>query len=190
MWLPVLYESEDFHRWILGSKQMITKPQSTDQVGFGIEDTWISLGGRTRGRWGWEKENQLRVGEKLGLRERVRRETDGTEGVFEVWYGNWSRWKYVKFIPMTSPNNGENKVPSGRLLSPRESSSSRTDWVASNWVIGKGHPMEILKQPRLLLRQWVALCRPTTGSHFRGQHPHNSCNMKKLSWFLHGAKNP
>lgn len=45
---------------------------------------------------------------------------------------------------------------------------------------GQGSSMEIQKQPRLLLRQTVALCKLTTELQYRGQQPLDSLDMKKL----------
>lgn len=38
--------------------------------------------------------------------------------------------------------------------------------------------MEIPKQPRLLVKQKVALYNQTVGPHCQGQHPHNSLKME------------
>lgn len=64
------------------------------------------------------------------------------------------------------------------------------NWVAFNWVAGQVCSMKIIKQPKMILRQKFAIGKLTVGSHSQGQHPHNTMNLKKLIWSLHGALLP
>lgn len=50
--------------------------------------------------------------------------------------------------------------------------------------LAKGGPMEIPKQPRMMLRQRIALHKLAVGPHCQGQHPYNSLNTESLSWYL------
>lgn len=59
------------------------------------------------------------------------------------------------------------------------------DWVSSSGLLVKVGLCKSPKQPRLLARQWVALHKLTERPHCCRQHPHNSHNTERYSWYLH-----
>ena len=74
-------------------------------------------------------------------------------------------------------------VSQNHLLSPNKAS-----------ILGLGCTrlscqMEIPKHPRLMLKQMASLHKLTAGHSCQIQHPHNSMNIEKSIWCLHGAFN-
>lgn len=63
---------------------------------------------------------------------------------------------------MRSPNNEGDETPTSHLLSTNEASSSGT-WLQSIWVVDQGGTIDILKQPKLLLKS-VVLYKLTAGA--------------------------
>lgn len=63
--------------------------------------------------------------------------------------------KYIKVNLMMS--NREYEISTSHLLSPNKASSSGTGLYSTELLVD-GWPMEIPKQPRLCLRQWVTFC--------------------------------
>lgn len=66
---------------------------------------------------------------------------------------------------MRSPNIGDDGVSASHLLSPNESSITKT---GLNFVelLANGVTWKSPKQPRMLLEQWTALCKLRAGPYF------------------------
>lgn len=148
-------------------------PEEGSRIDFMVWEGADGGSGRIWGeRCGWGKE----CGERqLELR-------DILEGGMEIWC-NGNFLKYMKAIRMKSPNSGGDRVPTGHLLSPKETSNTKTGLQPIDlWV--KGDPW---KSPNnsgswqnntLLSVNWA---RP----HCWREHLHNSLNMERASWFLY-----
>lgn len=90
---------------------------------------------------------------------------------------------------MRTPRNGEYRASTGHLLQLGKASNGETRFHLIELLAKKA----LWKSPQTT--QPVANtkdCSPKMyrGPYFWGQHPHNSLNMEKSNWCLHGALTP
>ena len=111
-------------------------------------------------------------------------------GIWEVMktYCSGNFLKYMEVILMRSPNNGG--MESQLAISCYQMRLPVAGLGCIQLSCWTGGYMEIPKEPRLLLRQWVSHCKLTVLPHCHGQYSYNSLNMEKSSWNLHRASIP